>query len=99
MKPGGPLGAHRFFFFSHGFPYFRNLEASPKTPIIVLYSCLDGTARPIILLNITVVLALLSFGYSIASRRSPKYENIISFSLLSAGSDLLGSLCIAMKNS
>ena len=74
------------------------LEASPNTPMIVLYSYFVGIALPIILLNMTCVISLLVGGYSIDSIRSAKNPNMRSLSSLSAGSGLLGTLS-AWKNS
>lgn len=85
-------------FLSQGLPYLMILAASPKTPMMVLYSYLVGTALPIMRLNMTVVISLRFGGYSIPSIRSPKNSNISSFSALSAGSGLRGTFP-AWKNS
>ena len=85
-------------FFSQVFPYLMIFDASPKTPMMVLYSYLVGIARPIMRLNMTVVISRLLFGYSIASSRSPKKSKSSAFSCVSAGSGLRG-VSSAMKNS
>ena len=85
-------------FFSQAFPYLMIFDASPKTPMMVLYSYLVGIARPIMRLNMTVVISRLLFGYSIASSRSPKKSKSSAFSCVSAGSGLRG-VSSAMKNS
>ncbi len=59
----GRRGSPRSFLsFSQGFPYLIIFEASPKTPMMVLYSYFVGMARPIILLNIMRVISLLFGG-------------------------------------